>query len=70
VVGELPVFRFTLDGETTIKPCAEAWLTDRSANVILQHGLTPCLSIKGRDAVRVVGIQSISSPAKPLALQS
>jgi type VI secretion system protein ImpC len=70
VVGELPVFRYTMEGETTIKPCAEAWLTDRAANVILHHGVTPCLSIKGRDAVRVVGIQSISSPAKPLALKS
>jgi hypothetical protein len=29
--------------------------------------LIPCLSIKGRDAVRVAGVQSIASPPSALA---
>ncbi len=53
-VGELPVFRYQADDESMVKPCAEAWLTDRAAGVIQRHGLIPCLSIKNRDAVRVV----------------
>ena len=66
-VGELPVFRFKEEGESAMKPCAEAWLTDRAADVILRQGLIPCLSIKGSDAVRVAGLQSIASPGSPLA---
>ena len=54
-VGELPLFRFKQDGESAMKPCAEAWLVDRAAEVILQQGIIPCLSIKHRDAVRVAG---------------
>lgn len=68
-VGELPVFRFQANGERAMKPCAEAWLTDRAANAIRRQGLIPCLSIKGRDAVRVAGLQSVASPVAPLALR-
>jgi hypothetical protein len=43
-----------------MKPCAEAWLVDRAAEVLVQQGLIPCLSIKHRDAVRVAGFQSLA----------
>ena len=66
-VGELPMFRFKQDGESAMKPCAEAWLVDRAADVIGQQGLIPCLSIKGRDAVRVAGVRSVASPSARLA---
>ena len=65
-IGELPVFRFTEDGESMMKPCAEAWLTDRAAQAILDAGLIPVLSIKDSDAVRVVGLQSCRHPATRL----
>lgn len=67
-IGELPVFKFTKDGERVTQPCAEAWLSDRAAEVILAHGLIPVLSIKGRDGVRVVNVRSIADPARPLAV--
>jgi len=67
-VGELPVFRFTREGERVTQPCAEAWLSDRAADVILGHGLIPVLSLKGRDAVRVVNLRSIAEPPRALVI--
>lgn len=66
-VGELPVHRFYQDGETKVKPCAEAWLSERAGEAILEKGLMPVLSIKGRDAVRLVNLQSLRSPTAALA---
>lgn len=68
-IGELPVHKFKQEGETQVKPCAEAWLSDRAAEVILKQGIMPLLSIKGRDAARLVRLQSISSPPKSLSLR-
>ena len=66
-LGEVPVHKFKEEGETRTKPCAEAWLSERVAETIRQQGLMPLLSIKGRDAVRLAGMQSLRSPACPLA---
>ena len=66
----LPVHTFTADGETEVKPCAEAWLSERAANVILNHGIMPVASIRGRDAVEIKTLQSFSIPAKPLIIGS
>jgi type VI secretion system protein ImpC len=68
-VSDIPVHHYKSGGESLIKPCAEAWLTDRAAAAIQQRGVIPVLSIKNRDAVRVVGISSVASPAQPLALR-
>jgi type VI secretion system protein ImpC len=62
-IGELPVHSFTQDGESKVKPCAEAWLTERAAQKILSQGLIPVLSIKCRDAVRVAVLQSLAGSA-------
>jgi type VI secretion system ImpC/EvpB family protein len=59
-LGDLPVHRFRQDGETKVKPCAEAWLSDRAGEAIFRQGLIPVLSIRGRDAVRLVGLQSLA----------
>jgi type VI secretion system protein ImpC len=60
-VDGLPVFRYkSEDGESAMKPCAEAWLVDRAAEYLLRRGFTPVLSIKGRDAVRLPGLVSVS----------
>jgi type VI secretion system protein ImpC len=66
-LGDLPVHRFRQEGETTVKPCAEAWLSERAGEAIRQKGLMPLLSVKGRDAVHLAGMQSIRLPACPLA---
>lgn len=65
-VGDMPVYQFQQDGEKEVKPCAEAWLSERAADAMLERGLIPVLSIKGRDAVRVAKMQSVSAQAKAL----
>jgi type VI secretion system ImpC/EvpB family protein/type VI secretion system ImpB/VipA family protein len=62
-VPDLPVHTFQEDGETKVKPCAEAWVTERASQIILNKGLIAVLSIKGRDAVRVVNLQSVGGSA-------
>ena len=66
-LGELPVYRFKESGETKVKPCAEAWLSERASERLEAVGLMPVLSIKGRDAVRLAGVQSAASPGRRLA---
>jgi type VI secretion system protein ImpC len=59
-VGDLPVHGFTSDEGKQVKPCAEAWLSERAGEAIIEHGLIPLLSVKGRDAVLVPKLQSIA----------
>ena len=66
-VGDLPVHKFRQEGETRVKPCAEAWLSERAGEAISKRGLMPVLSVKGRDMVRVAGLQSLAG--KPFAIK-
>lgn len=66
-MGDVPVHRFKQEGENRVKPCAEAWLTERAGAAIEAQGLIPVLSIKGRDAVRLANLQSVKSPSAALA---
>jgi type VI secretion system ImpC/EvpB family protein/type VI secretion system ImpB/VipA family protein len=59
-VGDVPVHVFASDEGTQVKPCAEAWLSERAGEAILEQGLIPLLSVKGRDAVRVPRLQAIT----------
>ena len=68
-VRGLPIHKFTRDGETHVKPCAEAWLSERAAAAILTHGIMPVLSIRGRDAVQLLTLRALSSPPVPLAVR-
>ncbi len=68
-VGGLPVYCFEVDGESEAQPCAETWLTERSAAVIQSQGLMPVMSVKGRDSVLVPYLRSIAQPARPLAIK-
>jgi type VI secretion system protein ImpC len=65
----LPVHTLTTDGETQAKPCAEAWLSERAADVILNHGIMPVVSIRGRDAVEIRALQSFALPPTPLIIR-
>jgi type VI secretion system protein ImpC len=65
-IGGLPVHSFEADGDTEVKPCAEAWLTDRAADAILARGLMPVLSVRGSDSALLVSLRAISDPASPL----
>jgi type VI secretion system protein ImpC len=68
-VSGLPIHKFTRDGETHVKPCAEAWLNERAAAAILSHGIMPVLSVRGRDAAQLLTLRAISNPPVPLAVR-
>jgi type VI secretion system protein ImpC len=70
IVG-LPVHTFTPEGgETQAKPCAEAWLSERAAEVIRRRGFMPIASIRNRDAVEIQALHGFSLPPKSLIIRS
>jgi len=66
-VANLPVHTYRADGDSQLKPCAEVLLTEEAVERILDRGLIPLISYKGRDSVRVGRFQSIAEPQRPLA---
>ena len=66
-VEGLPLHIFTHEGESRIQPCAEVLLTERAADIILEKGLMPLLTLKDQDVIRLARFQSIAEPLKPLA---
>lgn len=64
VPGELdglPAYTYVVQGETTLKPCAERLLPRATIEQVAARGISPLLSIAGRDAVRLLKLQSIRS---------
>ena len=66
-ISGLPMHVVHTDGESYLKPCAEALLSERAAEAILDQGLMPLVSIKGSDAVRLLRFHSIAEPARALS---
>ncbi|MGA9389296.1 MAG: type VI secretion system contractile sheath large subunit [Candidatus Sulfotelmatobacter sp.] len=66
-LDRLPVHVYQRDGQSEMKPCAEALMTVNTADKIMESGLMPLASIKGKDEVRVVRFQSIAKPVRALA---
>ena len=66
-IENLPLHMHTVDGDSSVQPCAEAWLTDRAAHAISAQGIMPLLSIKDRDMIRLGQFQSVTDPAAGLA---
>jgi len=66
-IGGLPLHTYSEGGETRAKPCAEALLTERAIEAILDKGIMPLVSLKGQDSVRLVRFQSLADPPAPLA---
>ncbi len=63
----LPLHVYKRDGDSELKPCAEALLTERAAGKILELGPMPLVWLKGQDAVRLVRFQSMAQPLAALA---
>jgi type VI secretion system protein ImpC len=63
----LPLHVRSEGGSVRSKPCAEALLTERAAARILDAGLMPLVSMKDRDAIRLLRIQSIARPPARLS---
>lgn len=66
-ISGLPAHVYRADGDSHLKPCAEALLDENAAEAILDRGLMPFVTVKGTDAIRLVRFQSIAMPAAPLA---
>lgn len=66
-IDGLPLHAYERDGESELKPCAEALLTEDAAERIMEQGIMPLVSLKGRDAIRLVRFQSVAQPLRALA---
>lgn len=66
-IERLPLHVYEHDGESELKPCAEALLTEDAAEQMLENGLMPLASLKGRDVARLVRFQSIAAPLRALS---
>jgi type VI secretion system protein ImpC len=66
-LGGLPFDVRTCEGEKRAQPCAEFYMSEVSAESILESGIMPLASLKETDEVRLVRFQSIASPPAALA---
>ena len=66
-LDRLPVHIYQHDGDSEVKPCAEALMTVDTAERIMEGGFMPLASMKGQDEVRLVRFQSIAQPLRALA---
>jgi len=64
---KLPVHVYVTDGESQVKPCAEVLLTEDAVERMVEAGVMPLVSFKGREVVRVGRFQSIAEPLRGLA---
>jgi type VI secretion system protein ImpC len=66
-IDRLPLHVIKVNGESKTQPCAEALITEHTAESILDKGFIPLASMKDQDTVRVVRFQSIADPLQSLA---
>jgi len=66
-IGELPVHKFTEDGEIAVKPYAEAWLTDRAVARLLDRGIMPVVPVKNQTTIRLNHLRSITNQPTQLS---
>ncbi|MCG7851480.1 MAG: type VI secretion system contractile sheath large subunit, partial [Methanosarcinaceae archaeon] len=63
----LPLHVYKQQDESQVKPCAEVVLTERAAEIMLDKGLMPLLSMRNQDTVRLARFQSLADPLTHLA---
>jgi type VI secretion system protein ImpC len=63
----LPVFTAREGGEVVQTPGAEVWMGIAEAEALVTRGFIPLCAVRGRDAVRLLRVQSIATPPAPLA---
>lgn len=69
-ISELPVHKSTNDGEVVVKPYAEAWLTDRAVDRMVNCGVIPVVSVKNQNAIRLNHLCSIANGSVALRFNS
>ena len=65
-INGLPLHIYKERGESRAKPCAEATLSVRAAEAILNQGLMPLLSFIHQDVLRLARFQSWANPPTEL----
>jgi type VI secretion system protein ImpC len=64
---DLPAVSYAGDDGPELIPSAEAFLSERAAQAMLDRGLIPIVSWRNRNAAKVVRFQSLASPPAALA---
>ena len=62
----LPVHVYKSAGDTVHKPCAEVQMTDRGVEKLMEFGLTPLISYRATDRIKIARHQSIADPVTAL----
>jgi len=65
--ADLPAFAYLDDGESRLRPCAQALLSEPVAERILSAAIMPMLARRDRNALRLMRWQSIADPPTRLA---
>ena len=65
--GTLPFHIYDDGSGQAIKPCAEVYLNEKTANVILGAGIIPVLSVRNQDRAIVPRLMTIAEPATEIA---
>jgi type VI secretion system protein ImpC len=68
-IGDLPLHVRREDGEHVTKPCAEALMTHRAVDRLLDAGLMPMVWVRDTDRVRLAQLRSIADPPTALAVR-
>jgi type VI secretion system protein ImpC len=66
LLDKRPVWHAGKGADREMVPGAEVWMTDEAVEEFLGRGLSPLVSIKGRDAIAVARLQSVAAPARAL----
>jgi type VI secretion system protein ImpC len=66
-ISGLPAHIYKAEGESHLKPCGEALLSEQAVEAILDRGLMPFISMKGSDAIRLVRFQSLATSQAELS---
>ena len=61
-VEGLPVHMYKSEGETVYNPCAEIQMTEKGVEKLMEFGLTPLVSYRAMDKIKIARHQSIADP--------
>ena len=66
-VEGMPLHMYKSNGETVYKPCGEILMTDKGVEKLMEFGLTPLVSYKAMDKIKVARHQSVADPVTGLS---
>jgi type VI secretion system protein ImpC len=66
-IAGLPLHIYKEEGSLRAQPCAELLMTESDWDELLDEGLMPFVSVKGKDIARLIRFQSIAQPPAALS---